>query len=66
MQLTNPGGRAEKLSLTLDMGMQASSQYAAAYTQPRPWGLPLLAELRVFRWAAGRAGGRATVGRTSL
>jgi hypothetical protein len=29
--------------------MQASSQYAAAYSQPRPWGLPLLAELRLFR-----------------
>jgi outer membrane protein insertion porin family len=51
LQLTNLSGRADKLSLAADMGMLASSQYSAAYAQPRPLGLPLSVELRVFRCA---------------
>lgn len=47
LNLTNPLGHAEQVSVAAEYGSQSSNVYSLAVTKPRPRGLPLLLDLRV-------------------
>lgn len=49
VNLTNPSGHAEQVSLGAEYGSQASNVYTLAVTKPRPAGRPLLADARLHQ-----------------
>lgn len=49
LNLTNPLGHAEQLSLTAEYGSQSTNVYSLTVTKPRPRGLPLLLDARVHQ-----------------
>lgn len=49
VNLTNPSGHAEQVSLGAEYGSQASNVYTLALTKPRPGGRPLLADVRLHQ-----------------
>ncbi|KAL4421736.1 hypothetical protein ABPG77_002352 [Micractinium sp. CCAP 211/92] len=49
LNLTNPLGHAEQVSLSVEYGSQATNIYTLAVTKPKPFGRPLLADLRLHQ-----------------
>jgi hypothetical protein len=47
LNLNNPLGYAEQISLTAEYGSQSTNVYSFAVTKPRPSGLPVLLDLRL-------------------
>ncbi|GAB4818843.1 hypothetical protein N2152v2_005889 [Parachlorella kessleri] len=47
LNLTNPLGYAEQVSLTAEYGSQSTNVYSLAITKPKPAGLPLLLDFRL-------------------
>ncbi|PSC74144.1 sorting and assembly machinery component 50-like protein B-like [Micractinium conductrix] len=49
LNLTNPLGYAEQVSVGAEYGSQSSSEFHLALTKPKPWGKPLLADVRLHQ-----------------
>ena len=51
LNLTNPLGYAEQINLGAEYGSQSTNVYKLALSKPKPFGRPLLAELRLHQLA---------------
>ncbi|PRW61285.1 Sorting and assembly machinery component 50 [Chlorella sorokiniana] len=49
LNLTNPLGYAEQISVGAEYGSQSTNVYTLAVTKPKPWGAPLLADVRLHQ-----------------
>lgn len=49
LNLTNPLGHAEQVSLSAEYGSQSTNLYTLAVTKPKPLGRPLLADVRLHQ-----------------
>ncbi|KAI7844949.1 hypothetical protein COHA_001596 [Chlorella ohadii] len=49
LNLTNPLGYAEQISIGAEYGSQSTNVYTIAVTKPKPWGAPLLADVRLHQ-----------------
>jgi len=47
LNLTNPFGYAEMISLGVEQGTQHTNTYSLSYTIPKPWGHPAIADIRI-------------------
>lgn len=54
LNLNNPIGNAEQISIGIEHGTMHTNVYSVAYTHPKPWGLPAIADLRLHQLFSDR------------